>query len=191
MNGRDVTTIIEFLNTLNMTAGYDILADPNSLETLLAGISIAGTPGAVSLPDMAWAIELREALRSLAGGNSGMPPEEAVAEIVNRAARVAGLSLDFGREGSVRVTSSSTGIAGVIATVLAALHQAMSDGSWGRVKVCRNPDCRWAFYDRSKNHSRVWCEMRECGNVMKARRFRRKVREAKGSGAAVSGEQQI
>lgn len=184
-----VTIIIRFLNTLNATAGYDMLADPRSLEAWLVSTHPAGTGGPVSLPDVEWAIEFREAIRGFAAGNSGVPPTAAAAEIVNRAARIAGLRLDFGQGGSVRVTSSSTGVAGVIATVLSAMHRAMSDGSWGRLKICRNPDCRWAFYDRSRNHSRIWCEMKECGNVMKARRFRRKAREARSAGGTRSGEQ--
>jgi predicted RNA-binding Zn ribbon-like protein len=31
--------------------------------------------------------------------------------------------------------------------------------------------CRWLFLDTSKNHTRRWCNMRVCGNRMKARRF--------------------
>lgn len=184
-----ITSIIRFLNTLNATAGYDMLADPSSLEAWLVNTHPAGVVGSVSLPDVEWAIEFREAIRAFAAGNSGVPPTAAAVEIVNRAARIAGLRFDFGQGGSVRVTSSSTGVARVIATVLSAMHQAMSDGSWGRLKVCRNPDCRWAFYDRSKNHSRVWCKMEKCGNVMKARRFRWKAREAQSAGGTRSGEQ--
>jgi predicted RNA-binding Zn ribbon-like protein len=31
--------------------------------------------------------------------------------------------------------------------------------------------CDWLFVDRSRNHSRRWCDMRYCGNRAKARRF--------------------
>ncbi len=31
--------------------------------------------------------------------------------------------------------------------------------------------CRWLFLDMSKNHTRRWCNMKVCGNRMKARRF--------------------
>ncbi len=41
-----------------------------------------------------------------------------------------------------------------------------------RVKMCANPDCRWVFYDESRNRTRRWCERRYCGNLMKVRRFR-------------------
>lgn len=41
-----------------------------------------------------------------------------------------------------------------------------------RVRACGNPECRWLFLDTSKNHSRRWCDMKLCGNRMKARRFK-------------------
>jgi predicted RNA-binding Zn ribbon-like protein len=40
-----------------------------------------------------------------------------------------------------------------------------------RLRACECDTCRWLFLDTSKNHSRRWCDMRVCGNRMKARRF--------------------
>ena len=40
------------------------------------------------------------------------------------------------------------------------------------LRACEKPDCRWLFLDTSKNHSRRWCDMKICGNRMKARRFK-------------------
>jgi len=42
------------------------------------------------------------------------------------------------------------------------------------VRECGDDTCRWLFVDRSKNHSRRWCDMRICGNRMKARKFYRR-----------------
>ena len=42
----------------------------------------------------------------------------------------------------------------------------------GLIRECANEECRWLFLDTSKNHSRRWCDMRVCGNRMKARRFK-------------------
>lgn len=41
-----------------------------------------------------------------------------------------------------------------------------------RLRACDSPDCRWLFLDTSKNHARRWCDMKLCGNRMKARRFK-------------------
>ncbi len=38
------------------------------------------------------------------------------------------------------------------------------------IKDCGDPTCRWLFLDVSKNHTRRWCDMKTCGNRMKARR---------------------
>jgi predicted RNA-binding Zn ribbon-like protein len=40
------------------------------------------------------------------------------------------------------------------------------------LRECGNPECRWLFMDTSKNHTRRWCDMKICGNRMKARRFK-------------------
>jgi predicted RNA-binding Zn ribbon-like protein len=39
------------------------------------------------------------------------------------------------------------------------------------MKTCRNPACRWAFYDTTRNRSAVWCDMAACGNRAKARSY--------------------
>ncbi len=45
-----------------------------------------------------------------------------------------------------------------------------------RVQQCGSEDCDWLFLDRSKNRSRRWCDMAECGNREKARRSRMRQR---------------
>jgi len=41
-----------------------------------------------------------------------------------------------------------------------------------QLRECGNAECRWLFVDTSKNHTRRWCDMKICGNRMKARRFK-------------------
>ena len=43
-----------------------------------------------------------------------------------------------------------------------------------RVRQCGGESCGWLFLDTSKNRSRQWCDMRDCGNLSKVRRFRRR-----------------
>ena len=47
-----------------------------------------------------------------------------------------------------------------------------------RLRRCGNSTCYWLFIDETKNHSRRWCEMSSCGNVVKVRRHREKARNA-------------
>jgi predicted RNA-binding Zn ribbon-like protein len=45
-----------------------------------------------------------------------------------------------------------------------------------RLKQCPGEDCGWLFLDTSRNGSRQWCDMRDCGNLAKVRRFRQRLR---------------
>jgi predicted RNA-binding Zn ribbon-like protein len=66
--------------------------------------------------------------------------------------------------------------------VLVVVLDAVVEGTWSRLKTC--PDCRWAFYDHTRNGSKRWCLMtssgpdsRGCGNIAKVRRHRERSRE--------------
>ena len=48
--------------------------------------------------------------------------------------------------------------------------------TWKKVRIC--PNCNWLFLDRSRNASRLWCDMSVCGNRNKARRHYARHREA-------------
>ncbi len=48
-----------------------------------------------------------------------------------------------------------------------------------RVKKCGDPACGWLFLDISRNRSRRWCDMRDCGNRAKAGRFYKKKKGVK------------
>jgi len=47
-----------------------------------------------------------------------------------------------------------------------------------RLRECGGEDCGWLFEDTSRNRSRQWCDMQECGNRAKVRRFRTRQRSA-------------
>jgi predicted RNA-binding Zn ribbon-like protein len=108
--------------------------------------------------------ELREAIRTLLRANNGLAVDLAGAsDVLSRAARDGGLRVGFA--GGALVFESTEGI-------LAAVAQAMADGSWSRLKACRSDTCQFAFIDSARNRSRKWCDMAVCGNREKARRFR-------------------
>jgi predicted RNA-binding Zn ribbon-like protein len=109
--------------------------------------------------------EVREALRALLSAHNGIDADVVGASrTLDAAARRAGMRVGFS-DGELEFTSPRH-------SVLAAVAQAMADGSWSRIKACRADDCRWAYVDHSRNHSRQWCDMSICGNRAKARRFR-------------------
>jgi predicted RNA-binding Zn ribbon-like protein len=44
------------------------------------------------------------------------------------------------------------------------------------VRICAAHDCGWLFVDRTKNRRRRWCDMKVCGNRVKARRHYQRTR---------------
>jgi predicted RNA-binding Zn ribbon-like protein len=51
-------------------------------------------------------------------------------------------------------------------------------GVTGRLKRCPGTGCDWLFIDVTKNGSRSWCSMADCGNRSKVARYRTRRRKA-------------
>ena len=54
----------------------------------------------------------------------------------------------------------------------------LTGGPVERVRECDNDPCGWLFVDMSRNRSRRWCDMRDCGNRVKARRHYARTKQA-------------
>jgi hypothetical protein len=76
-------------------------------------------------------------------------------------------------DGGVGLAPTAGGVPGLLAEIVAAMVLAERDGIWGRLKICREDTCRWAYYDRSKNSSKCWCGA-SCGNRNKTRAYRQR-----------------
>lgn len=61
--------------------------------------------------------------------------------------------------------------------VQAAGNLLVSEKLLNQLHLCSGENCGWLFLDCSKNHSRRWCDMRDCGNRAKVRRHRQKQTE--------------
>ena len=66
---------------------------------------------------------------------------------------------------------SETDLALPVWMLAQAASELMTSALLGRLRACGSETCRWLFLDTSKNHTRRWCDMKICGNRMKARRF--------------------
>jgi len=67
----------------------------------------------------------------------------------------------------------------IICEMLNIIVESIGLNQWNRLKAC--PDCKWVFYDYSKNGSKRWCGMyaggpkgRACGTIAKVKRYREK-----------------
>ena len=162
-----------FVNTVDLEDGPELLADPAGLHAWLAAQGLG--EHRVTAAHHARAIELREAIRALAATHGGAPEDPAAAGIVNAMARRARLRPVLSGS-SLRVEPEAGGVDGALGRIVAAIHAAIVEGTWTRLKACDRHNCRWAFYDRSKNRSSHWCSTTGCGAREKNRRAYRRRR---------------
>lgn len=124
---------------------------------------------------LASTVELREALAAVLYGriDGGKPPAERV-ETLEKHFHAAALQRRL-VAGNSHLVWTWSGAEQQAEIPLWKLAQAASDllvsSDAQRIKDCGDPTCRWLFLDLSKNHTRRWCDMKTCGNRMKARRY--------------------
>jgi predicted RNA-binding Zn ribbon-like protein len=173
---------------------------PGGLSVVQDLLNSAGMPAA-AVPDLladaaaaqAW---LDAALRTWGGQTGRTPPRISVAESdlaalrdlrtrvrgwVTGAADERALPLDaavsFGADGPTHAPRGD-GAAAVTSLVVLEVLLAAAAGRLARLKTCRNPACGAAFYDLSRNSSRVWHDMRTCGNAINLRASRSRRRSS-------------
>jgi predicted RNA-binding Zn ribbon-like protein len=198
---------LDFVNTVggrvaSAGAGYRVLRDrlpgyPElvafAAETGLVGAGAARSltkradarPGEASVV-LERAVAFREALyRALRELMKGHRPAAADLRRLNREiaasrsreeleATASGLAWRW-RGDAVNLDAPLLRVAGAAAALLTSPERA-------RVGHCSGPECGWLFLDRSRNRSRQWCAMRDCGNVAKVRRFRARHRRRESAG---------
>lgn len=168
LGGRHTGVPVEYLK------GYaDLLsfARQTGIITVQEATALAAQAGSGEAAAAAVVTEaqiLREGLYSLfaavASGN-GSPPEGIAA--LNRAFDRLSIGTDLALTWQ-DLPGMLDGFMGAVAC--AAVSLAIDSQERSRVRLCEAPDCLWLFYDGSRNRSRRWCDMRQCGNRMKARR---------------------
>ena len=162
----------QFLNTTSgLRGGADLIAQPDGLADWLERRDLA-PDGAVGHVDVQRAIDLREALRAWLSDPHATP--SASASAIERAAIDAQLGLRLVDEGDLRLVAGARGVDGALGAILVALYDGLVEGTARRLRVCRNPACRWVFYDHSRNGAARWCSMNVCGSRAKAREYRQR-----------------
>jgi predicted RNA-binding Zn ribbon-like protein len=80
--------------------------------------------------------------------------------------------------GEVRLEPTGRGWHWLSSALWSEVLLSQQTGTWQRLKLCRNPECAVAFYDRSKNNSGVWHNVKTCGNAANLRASRARRRAA-------------
>jgi predicted RNA-binding Zn ribbon-like protein len=161
----DLAVLERFVNTLDLETGVDELGDAEALSRWVGGTFDEAARERL--------VAFREALRALLLANHGVEPDPAAVAALDGAAM---LRVSFDPDGTARLVPTAGGVDGVIGSLLAIVARSQADGTWPRMKACQADDCHWAYYDSSRNRSRAWCSMAECGNRAKARSYRARQR---------------
>ncbi len=161
----------ELVNTRDLDLATDVLVDRDGLQRWARAHGFDADGAADS--DVRRVRALREALRTgLAANHEGAALPGDAAATVDECARWAGVGVSFADGPGWSIISAGTGVRGMVAGLLDIVAHSMSDGSWHRLKTCRNDSCQWAFYDSSRTHTAKWCSMRICGNRLKQSAWR-------------------
>jgi predicted RNA-binding Zn ribbon-like protein len=136
------------------------------------------------------AITVREAMyRLFKGAIAGWPPRPDDLTVINRELQIAraherltasphGAVIDYGDPASA--------LDGVLWPIVRSARELLTSSRLERVGQCPGDECGWLFLDTSRSGRRHWCDMKDCGNVAKVRRFRDKAREDHGAPAGKS-----
>lgn len=158
--------------------GADLLANRDDAEAWANQAAArwahdrGATPVRISLPaaDLRALRDLRASLDHLVAGSATAEVEPTPTPTPTPA------TLTPARDGTVRLTPTGTGWRWLASALWIETFRAQQDGTWARLKLCRNPGCRSAFYDSSRNNSGVWHDVRTCGNVANLRAARERKR---------------
>lgn len=171
--------LVEFVNTRR--ADGDTIGTPEELTSWLHAHELLPI-GAADTAAQERAVRVREGLRALLATNNAEPVTSPRPDGLNPRARAElaaltatlPLSLDVTSTPPRLVPNTDDVVDHALTTLLADVATAVAAGTWSRLKTCREPSCRWAFYDHSRNRGRTWCSMDVCGNRVKVRASHRR-----------------
>ncbi|MFI5779586.1 CGNR zinc finger domain-containing protein [Nocardia sp. NPDC051570] len=164
--------LVAFINTRHCPDGDDVLADERGPVWLADWLG--NGDARIEPADLARLRDLREGLRQLAAANNGEKPDTDVVAESAAVLESVPLRMVFGDQdqppGLVAIGSDVDEQS--IAAVAQCYFTVRAAGVWPRIKSCAAADCRWAYLDVSRNGSRRWCDMANCGNRAKNRAWR-------------------
>lgn len=162
-----------FVNTRDPDTDVDLLGDADLANPWLAAAGLLEAEAPVRPDELVLARELRDSLLGLLSSDDHQTRDPARLDPIRELTETHRPQLTIDNRGMFSlVNSTHRDLADGLFDLLLIIRRAQQDGSWTRLKACANPDCRWVFYDRSRNQQGNWCNMAVCGNRLKNRRLR-------------------
>ena len=126
---------------------------------------------------------IREAIyETLSRISQGQPAKKPDLAVINKAiADMLSRSKLIFKDGSFvwDWDSQSKELSFILWPIVRSTAELMTSEALHRVGQCADDrGCGWLFWDSSRNKSRRWCDMRDCGNRAKARRFYKKIKSS-------------
>jgi hypothetical protein len=155
-----------FLNTRYFEDDRDLLADEQEARAWLSAAGLLPSGAGLSPAELDSARAVRNGIRGLVEGRGHLGALRELADAHRP-------RLVVRSDGELALAPSRRADLGDgLFELLLIIRGAQEDGSWTRLRACANSECRWVFYDRSRNRHGSWCEMAVCGNRVKNRRLR-------------------
>ena len=162
-----------FCNSINRENGAERFATSVALDRWLVSEGAAALHA--SRPGLVRVIAVREALHDLVVANAAGGNDVAAWAALADAAGEMSFRVVV-EHGQPALRPGGPAVDVFIGRVVAVVLGARTDGSWERLKACRN--CHWVVFDPSKNRSSRWCSMTACGGRHNAREYRVRQRSA-------------
>ncbi len=176
----DAELLIAFANSVDHELGTDDLATAPQLGDWLQRHGLLERRLEATGDELGLARELRDGLHeALVANHDGADTDTDTADgagTLEAAAEHLPLRLS-GSGGRPGLRPVHEGVRGALSRIVAAVHGAVADGTWPRVKICSSDACAWAYFDTTKNSSRAYCEW-GCGNRIKTRNYRARKKAA-------------
>jgi predicted RNA-binding Zn ribbon-like protein len=164
-----------FINTVDVEVGSDLLGDAALAQVWMTDAGLLDPGSRVTPAELELIRGARESIRALAraNGSQGQSIEDAELAPLRAIADARRARIDVGDNGSLSIATEDRQTApDGLFELLLIIRAAQEERTWSRLRVCSNPECAWAFYDRSRNQQGNWCDMAVCGNRLKNRQLR-------------------
>lgn len=165
----------ELLLAFSHTREEPGFSTPEHVQQWFAAKGLWHGPATVSPEEVPRVIHLRSAIGALLREHLGADPDPRTRPTIEEVTRAAPIGITVGQDGALRLIPSGRGVDRALAEIVAALYRCQGSGKLDRLKLCKA--CGFAFYDESKNRSRIWCDMASCGSQEKARAYRKRLAE--------------